>query len=98
MVRRMYSIYDRRTKMWLPPMTYVNDAHVRRDVRSQISRARDGDMLAQFPEDYEIHYLGEFDDSSGIIAAGELPECVCRITDLVVPEKEDGPKSSSGQG
>lgn len=80
MVVRLYSIYDMKTRVFSPPMLYHNDAHAMRDLSGELDKAQS--MVAKFPHDFEIRFLGTWNDASGEIVQEAIPDVVCRFSDL----------------
>lgn len=76
---KVYSIKDTKGSFY-EPMVAQNDALAVRNVRGVVNSGKG--LLAQYPEDFELWYIGQFDEVTGIIAPGEL-KCVVRLNALV---------------
>lgn len=62
---RIYSVYDRKGQLFNQPFFAANDAMA---VRTIYMREKvDPGLLSEFPEDFLLVYIGEFDSDSGDI-------------------------------
>lgn len=64
MVNGVYSIYDRATKLYAQPFFAQTDDVAIRIVRGSFSPQS---QLVLYPSDYDLMFLGTFDDSNGVI-------------------------------
>lgn len=80
MVQLVYSVYDLKTEVWMPPTVFVNEGHARREMGRFLRR---GGQMAEFPDDYELCQIGTFDDSCGRMEALPVPKLVCRLKELM---------------
>lgn len=65
----MYSIYDKKVTMYLPPFYARTDGEALRHARDFIVDA--GSPLGKHAEDYDLFHVGYFDDESGLV--GDSP-------------------------
>lgn len=63
MKNRMYSVYDRKTLVYLPPYFALTDGAAIRTLSDAV--ADRNNMLAKHPNDYVLYFVGEFDDTNG---------------------------------
>lgn len=92
---RMYSIYDKKTKLYHPPAFCHNAGHAMRVFKGVFFDKNS--MMSRFPVDYDIYDLGGFDDNSGEVA-GDKPTFICTLDSLneinpqptLAKESEDG--------
>ena len=73
-----YSIYDVKEKKYNFPMFVSNELVAIRNIQAAM---QPGSMLMMFPNDYELYYIGEYDDETGLIAPCE-PKYVGRCLDF----------------
>lgn len=64
MVNGIYSIYDKATKIYAQPFYAQSDEVALRIVRGSFSLQS---QLVLYPADYDLIYLGTFDDATGVI-------------------------------
>lgn len=79
MIYQAFSIYDIKTAKYSMPMFVDNEADAKRNV---IAAAKGQSMLAMFPGDYELFYIGEFDSADGNFT-NIAPSKVCSVVDLI---------------
>ena len=83
MLSRVYSIYDVKTKVYLPPVYCQNDDDA---MRFMTMRLEGFPLMAKFPQDYRLYYIGTFNDANGVLERSDKPEFVCEIIDLLINE------------
>lgn len=64
MKQRLYSIRDRKVG-YMQPVIRQNDAAAIRDFVATISLSGSESMLNLCPSDFDLYYVGTFDDESG---------------------------------
>nr|WAE43452.1 MAG: nonstructural protein [Microviridae sp.] len=79
-MKRIYSIKDVKSGAYLTPMVCEN--HV--DATRQFQRATNSDqsIIFEYPEDFELFYLGSFDIISGAITPLATPEFIINALSL----------------
>lgn len=79
MTYRMYSVYDSKALVYSAPMCIRNDAEAKRVMTSLY---RDpGNMISQYPEDYTMMCLADYDDCLGEIVVLPAPVSIMRGVD-----------------
>lgn len=61
----IYAVLDKKAKAFLSPWTAPNDQVAERQVTMAVRDVEHN--FHKFPEDYELHHLGWFDDQSGLL-------------------------------
>lgn len=74
------AVYDFKTREYDRPFTSRNYEDGIRGFKHGVKQA--GSQLANFPEDYELHALGEYDPTSGMLWALEKPIRIAGATDF----------------
>lgn len=64
---RIYSIYDTKSGMYGPAMTFVNDYTAIRSFQEMLCSGDDNSLLSLYPSDYILFCLGAFNQQSGFI-------------------------------
>lgn len=77
MIRRLYAIYDRVALSYGPPLTYVNDGEAIRDMHSIVSNPSSG-LYHNYPSDYDVYYIGNYDNESGMLTPSVPPQLVVK--------------------
>lgn len=86
MITNVYSVHDIKTKIFMPPATFINHDDAKRQIRSQLLSRKN--QISDYPKDYRLYCIGRFDDSFGVINPYDIPELVIEIDDLL-GDKDD---------
>lgn len=65
MKQKIYALRDVRTEAFLRPMFLQNSAVLERVLLD--AKNDENSTLSLHPEDYQVYYLGEYDDNNGLI-------------------------------
>lgn len=69
---RVYSIRDSKAEIFNQPFFQKTDAEAQ---RSFAQLTRDGkSTINQFPEDFDLYFLGTYDDQTGVIKTLDTPK------------------------
>jgi len=77
----MYSVFDIKSRIYHPPMYCHNTGHATRMFTSIFLEPKT--TINQFPDDFQVFQIGEFDDSNGKIKPLQNPELICSAADLI---------------
>lgn len=89
MIYRLYSIYDNVSLSYGPPSIEVSDAAASRMHRTVLTNPQAG-LLYQYPADYDLYYLGTYDNETGYVVPQVPPQLVVKGGALI-----DNPHSVS---
>lgn len=78
MIRKIYAIKDHATEQHHQPFTAATHTEAQRMLAAPANEP--GNLLHNHPRDYSLHFIGEFDTSTGEIIAHEK---LCVLPDLV---------------
>jgi len=87
---KIYSVRDKRANEYGQPMAMPTDAHAVRSFQQEVNREDAGNMLNQYPEDFAMYYVGDFDQEHGTITETG-PQLLLEAVAAKRP-KEAGPK------
>lgn len=74
MKMRLYSVLDRTAQQFGAPMSFVNDDVARRSFADAFTDPES--VFSYHPEDFELHYIGEFDATDRSFVSEYMPEPV----------------------
>lgn len=74
MLINMYSMYDSKTKCFLPTFTALNDTVAIAGVTAAVNSADENNGLALNPEDWNLYFIGSFDDNTGKLDMPDQPK------------------------
>ena len=79
----LFSIYDKRAKVFLVPFPARSEIDAQRQIRASFDSPQMRDTpIAKHPDDFALMVLGTFDDESGVLTC-QNPERVSEITSLI---------------
>lgn len=89
MLYEVYSIYDMKAGLFLKPIFVQKKGQAIRMFENACGdvNAKDS-MLSKYPNDFQLHRIGEFDEESGKINGLVAPEFVVNGSDFVKPKGE----------
>ena len=64
------------------PIFVQSPAVAVRSFRDEINRPDSQEDMSKHPEDFELYFVGEFDDQTGVISPAEMPFTIVRAKDL----------------
>lgn len=79
MILKIYTIFDRKAVAHHAPFYARSDGEAMRVVMESM---QPGSKLVQWPDDYHLYGLGQFDDQTGIIVGDDHPEPVASVKEL----------------
>lgn len=75
---KIYSVKDIKAGVFSTPFFQRNDVTAVRAFKNEVNATTQTSLLSSNPEDFELHYLGEFDERKGAIQSA--PETVLLST------------------
>lgn len=80
---QVYTLRDLKSESFGRPIFARAEGEVLRDLRSEVNRKAEDNRLFLYPEDFELFYLGAWDDLDGSAAYLRVPRLVCSCSSLV---------------
>lgn len=93
MILKLFSVYDRKSKIYQPPFYCHNVGHATRMFTGIFSEP--GKVFSAFPYDFEVWESGSYDDQTGMVTPLEKIIYICTAADLLVTQ--DGVPRSKGE-
>lgn len=87
MIYRCYSVRDLKAAAFAPPFFLGRDEVAIRTFSDAL--ADPSHPMSHHPEDYVLHYLGEFDDELGTLMAADHPVPLCDGLGIAARDRED---------
>ncbi|AZL82880.1 nonstructural protein [Apis mellifera associated microvirus 26] len=72
MLQKLFAIRDSKTEYFGSPFCKATHGEAERDFRTLVNDEKTN--LNQYPEDYDLYYLGEYDNNSGKFETLETPQ------------------------
>ena len=80
MILKMFSIRDAKGEKYFPPFFKHSHGEAERDFVQTVKDPQT--MLSKFPEDFDLYFLGEYDDTKGAMSALDTPQHVMKAVDV----------------
>lgn len=81
-MQKVYSIFDRKLKEYGSLMYAKNDFAIMRGVADAV-RGSEGTLHAMHPEDFDLMYLGDFDNELGVLVPAQVVVLVDNLAELL---------------
>lgn len=82
MIKSIFSIFDEKSKLFLPPMFYVNNGEAIRAFTDLVNNKQT--FLHTHPEDYKLYYVGTFNDLTCKFQSTDQPDFLIHASDVLV--------------
>jgi len=83
---KMYSVRDAKTEIFNPPFYKKTHGEAERDFTTLCRD--DKSQVAQYPEDYDLYFLGTYDDVSGRIDSLDTPQHIIKAVQVLQRQKQ----------
>lgn len=80
MTKTMFSVKDNKSGLFFNPQVNVHRANVIRGLQQELKNPES--VISQYPEDYTLYELGQFNDETGEVISKTSPEMVINCVDL----------------
>lgn len=82
-MKKLYAVYDKKAMFYSPIMCFENKVFALREFEQLVRNEKT--QIHQYPADFRLDYLGEYDDNNGTISPC-LPEIVVEAQEYFVNE------------
>lgn len=72
MLLKVFAVRDGKAEFYMSPFFQKTMGEAERSFRSLVNDEKS--IVHQYPEDYDLYYLGEYDDQSGKLAPLDAPQ------------------------
>lgn len=78
---KAFSIRDAKVEAYSPPTFLASHGHAEREFHKRANdKATD---IGQFPADFDLYYMGDYDDQTGKFHSLDTPQHLVKAVDLV---------------
>lgn len=81
---KIYSIRDSKGDVFNPP--FYAKTHGEAEREFTMACRRENSPAAQFPEDYDLYFIGTYDNTSGKIQANDTPQHVVKAVQVLTKQ------------
>lgn len=79
-IKQVYSVYDKKAKVFMAPFYSHNDDTARRDL--EVAVRNPDSFISQHADDYEVYCVAEYNDADGKFSPFHPVEFKFRVADL----------------
>lgn len=86
---KIYILYDNKSETFGTLFSQPTEAHAIREVKTLVNRPDPQNMVYLYPEEFELHYVGDFIESAGVLQPGNLEgktTPICNASALKIKE------------
>lgn len=80
MILKAFSIRDQKGEVFHPPFYKKTHGEAERDFKQLVSDGKS--TVSQYPEDFDLYYVGEYDDQTGIFNSCDTPQHIVKAVQL----------------
>lgn len=80
MRKKAYTVRDSKAEVFHNPWYQTTHGEAERSFKAMVNNKET--MVGKYPEDYDLYYMGEFDDEKGIIISLETPQHIVKAVQL----------------
>ena len=88
-MKKVYSVYDKKAMFFSSPMVFDYLPQATRVFENEVKNKNS--QLNQYPEDFALYQIAEFDETKGTIIALDTPRHICDAMDYVLPFTDNAP-------
>lgn len=83
METKLFSVRDSKAEIFHPPFHKKTHAEALRDFQSIVNTKDENNNINKYPEDYDLYYVGNYDDQTGKIDSLATPQHVEKAISLI---------------
>jgi len=84
MIQKMYSVRDAKSEIFHPPFFQKTHGEAERTFHKLCNDEKSSMFI--YPEDYDLYYVGEYDDNTGKLAPLDTPQHVQKAVQMKTPK------------
>lgn len=81
MILKVFTIRDQKAEIFNTPFFQKTHGEAERNFRTLVNDSKS--TISQFPEDFDLYFLGEYDDNLGTFKSLDTPQHVIKAIQLV---------------
>lgn len=86
MILKVFSIRDAKSEVYNTPFFQKTHGEAERSFRTAAND--DKTQINKYPEDFDLYYLGEYDDNTGQVTPLDTPQHVLKAVSCVAPKQQ----------
>lgn len=81
MQQKVFAIKDQKAEVFLQPFFRKTHGEAERDFRTLVADQKS--MINKYPDDYDLYFIGTYDDQEGAITRLDTPQHVIKAANIV---------------
>lgn len=81
MIRDVFVIRDAKAEVFNMPFFKLTKGEAERDFRSLVNEP--GSNVNKYPDDFDLYYIGTYDDISGTVKSLDTPQHLCKAVSVL---------------
>jgi len=81
MILKAFSVRDQKTELFNTPFWQKSHGEAERNFSTLVRDEKS--TIAQYPEDYDLYYIGDYDDAKGLLIPLDTPQHVMKAIQAV---------------
>lgn len=78
LIQEMFTIRDSKSGTFQPPWYATNKADAQRQFHMSVNSKKETNIVALYPEDFDLYFVGKFHVLDGMIEKPDSPEHICK--------------------
>lgn len=89
MLKKIYSVKDQKGEVYNQPFFQLTHGEAERSFRSLVNDPKSS--VRDYPEDYDLYYLGDFDSTTGLLMPIDTPHHILKAVSCIKPANAPAP-------
>lgn len=81
MILKVYAVRDAKAECYLQPLFKITHGEAERDFKTLTKDEKS--TVNKYPEDYDLYYLGEYDNIRGVFKPLDTPQHIAKAAALI---------------
>ena len=80
MVLKIFAIRDQKAEVYNTPFYQHSHGEAERNFKTLVNDGKS--TVSQYPEDFDLYYLGDYDDNTGLVKSLDTPQHIVKAIAL----------------
>lgn len=77
---KVFAIRDQKAELYNQPFFQKTHGEAERNFQTLVNDEKS--TISQYPDDFDLYFLGEYDDNKGLLISLDTPQHVCKAVAL----------------
>jgi len=84
---KVFAVYDRIAQIYGVPNFNNSKGSTIRAFTDMVNKAEENNQFYQHPDDFDLYYLGEYNDADGVFTMEDKPELMARGANVKITKQ-----------